>query len=177
MFIFIAKVFWLFFPAGLANMAPVLFKWIPFNAPVDFNKTYRGKPIFGPHKTFRGFIVGILSAVAFIYMQRALAPSMPDFVMIDYGSINVWVLGFIMGFTALAGDLVSSFFKRQLEVPPGKNWVPYDQIDWSIPAIGFSAMYISISWTTAITAFFLASFFHPFFNYLAYILKINKSKF
>ena len=89
MFIFIAKVFWLFFPAGLANMAPVLFKWIPFNAPVDFNKTYRGKPIFGPHKTFRVFIVGILSAVAFIYMQRALAPSMPDFVMIDYNSINV----------------------------------------------------------------------------------------
>lgn len=31
------QTFWLFLPAGFANMAPVLFKWFPFfGYPVDF---------------------------------------------------------------------------------------------------------------------------------------------
>lgn len=177
MIYYIAQVFWLFFPAGLANMAPVLFKWIPFDTPVDFNKTWQGKPIFGAHKTYRGFIVGVLSAIGFLYLQKALAPMMPNFVMIDYNTTNLWLLGFIMGFGALFGDLLSSFFKRRLDIAPGKPWVPVDQVDWSVVAIALSALYIDITWKDAITAFVLSFVFHPCFNYLAYILRIKKNKF
>lgn len=177
MLYYIAQIFWLFFPAGLANMAPVLFKWIPFDTPIDFDKTWRGKVIFGPHKTYRGFIVGILSAIAFLYLQKVLALSMPNFVMIDYNTVNLWLLGFLMGFGALFGDLLSSFFKRQVGIAPGKAWVPVDQIDWSITAIALTALYISISWKDAITAFVLSFIFHPICNYLAYVLRIKKNKF
>jgi hypothetical protein len=43
--------------------------------------------------------------------------------------------GFWIGFCALLGDLAKSFFKRQREIPPGKSWVPFDQIDWGIGAV------------------------------------------
>lgn len=158
-------------------MAPVLFKWVPFSTPIDFNKKIKGKAIFGPHKTYRGFIFGFLAAVAFIYLQRALAPSMSAIVMIDYNSINVWLWGFLLGWGALFGDLVSSFFKRRLDISPGKSWVPLDQIDWIVGALIFSVFYIEVDWLMAATAVFLSFIFHPLFNYAAYILRIKKNKF
>ena len=46
------------FPAYCANAAPVIFGG---GFPIDGGKTFLdGKPIFGSHKTFRGFLSGLV---------------------------------------------------------------------------------------------------------------------
>ena len=178
MFIYIAKLFWFFLPAGVANMAPVLFKWVPFlNYPVDFNKKYKGQIIFGPHKTIRGFFFGIIASTAFLYWQVNIAGSMPSWLLIDYSQINVFLLGFLMGFGALFGDLMRSFFKRRCHIQPGTYWFPWDQLDWIVGTIIFVSLYVNLPWHMLLSAIILALFFHPFFNYLGYILKFKKNKF
>ena len=54
----IAVAIWFIFPAYCANAAPVIFGG---GKPMDFGKTFLdGKPILGAHKTFRGFLSGII---------------------------------------------------------------------------------------------------------------------
>ena len=59
--------FWFFLPAGIANMSPVLasrISWLKsWDTPLDFGKSFRGKPIFGKNKTWRGIVFGTLSAI------------------------------------------------------------------------------------------------------------------
>jgi len=175
---YILSLIWFYFPAGAANMAPVLFKWFPFlNYPVDFGKKFADKPIFGPHKTYRGFVFGILAAVAWLALQRFVYNINLAYTLIDYNSINIWYLGFLMGFGALLGDLVRSFVKRRLDIAPGKSWFPWDQIDFIIGAIIFSYLYIPLSIDRILVAVILGVILHPAFNYMGYILKIKKNKF
>ena len=57
---------WFFLPAGIANMSPILVANLPglkrLKAPMDFGLTFRGQRVFGTHKTWRGFVVGIIAA-------------------------------------------------------------------------------------------------------------------
>ena len=86
-----------------------------------------------------GIIVGILTAgvQAFLFFNT-------DFfrvnTLVDYGRVNFILLGALMGGGALVGDLVKSFIKRRLNVPPGKPWFPWDQLDWIAGAILFSSI-------------------------------------
>ena len=92
------KSFWFSLPAYIANMAPVLSRGVPFlNIPVDLGKTYRGKPLFGSHKTYRGFFFGIISAMIVCYIQTILYEKSTVFQnisLLDYGSTCFILLGF-----------------------------------------------------------------------------------
>ncbi len=175
---YILIIIWFYFPAGAANMAPVLFKWVPFlNYPVDLGKKFSGQPIFGSHKTYRGFVVGILAAVAWLALQRYIYNINPSYALIDYNSINIWLLGFLMGFGALFGDLARSFIKRRLGIEPGKPWFPWDQVDFILGAIIFSYLYIPLSGDILIAAVVLGIVLHPAFNYMGYLCRVKKNKF
>ena len=90
---------WFFLPAGLSNTTPVIVAKIPFlknyNYPIDFKKSFRGKRIFGDHKTIRGFITGMIVAVIVsmlevnIYSNNEFVRSV---VRIDYSQINPLIL-------------------------------------------------------------------------------------
>ncbi|PLX25913.1 hypothetical protein C0580_00945, partial [Candidatus Parcubacteria bacterium] len=109
--------------------------------------------------------------------QRYIYNINPAYAIVDYNSINIWYLGFLMGFGALFGDLVRSFVKRRVGIAPGKAWFPWDQIDFIIGAAIFSYFYISIPWIDILAAIALAIILHPLFNYLGYIFRIKKNKF
>jgi len=169
----IISSFWFLLPAGLANMSPVLFRWLPlFNIPIDLNKTFRGKPIFGKNKTYRGFIVGTLVAIITIYLEKIFGAV----TIVDYNSINIILLGFLLGFGALFGDLIESFFKRQREKKPGDNWFPFDQTDWIFGALLFAWPLVSYTWEFVIITILLFGLLHPTFNYIGYLLKLRKNK-
>jgi CDP-2,3-bis-(O-geranylgeranyl)-sn-glycerol synthase len=117
----ILETVWLLLPAGAANLAPVLaarYNWLPaFNRPIDGNVTFLGKRVLGPHKTWRGLIVGIAAgALTGFFLGSAL-------------------LGAVIGAGALAGDALKSFVKRQFNIAPGKPWRPFDQIDYILGAL------------------------------------------
>jgi CDP-2,3-bis-(O-geranylgeranyl)-sn-glycerol synthase len=178
MFKTIFTAFWFFLPAGAANVAPVLFKWLPlFNMPVDFNKKIKGKPLFGENKTIRGLIVGLFFSILFVWLEAKLYPYFSKHLLIDYREINFWILGLLLGGGALLGDLTKSFFKRQFGIAEGKMWVPFDQLDWIIGGLFLSVFYVNLSWQTMVVIVILFGLLHPLVNLLGFALGIKKSKF
>jgi len=159
-------------------MAPVLLRWLPIaDIPVDFGVKFRGEPIFGQHKTYRGFIVGILSSVAIVYVQKLLYPYTAQFALLDYSQANIWFLGFILGGGALLGDLIKSFFKRQFHISSGKSWVPFDQIDWIVGALIAGSLVIELNHQIAVVALVLFGILHPIINIIGYYSGLKNNRF
>lgn len=178
MFDLIIKVFWLLLPAGFANMAPVLSQKVNFlDYPVDFNKKFRKKPLFGKNKTYRGFFFGILSAILIVYIQKLCYGSMQKYSMIDYSSVNIILLGFILGFGALFGDLIKSFFKRRLNIRSGETWFFFDHTDWIIGSLLFVNIFVKTPLAYVLVSLILFSIIHLITNYIGFMLKLKKYRF
>lgn len=169
---------WLILPAAVANMSPVLFKWLPFlDIPVDLNRKWRGRPILGEHKTYRGFLTGTIMAIGTVYMQRYYFEDMLSYSILDYANINVVLVGFLLGFGGLFGDTFKSFLKRLADVKPGKSWPPFDQIDWIIGALVFMSLYERIPLSIWLMSIGFFGLIHPIVNYIGYLLHFKKNKF
>ncbi len=144
---------WFFLPAALANMIPIPIAKVPFlrkfDAPMDFGKTYRGHRVFGSHKTWRGFISGILIATLVLWLQQlsvehyAWAANLTS--QIDYTQLPTLLLGPLFAIGALGGDAIESFFKRQRNTPPGHGWFPWDQLDYIIGASLITAPFVALT--------------------------------
>jgi len=99
----------------VANGAPVVAKkllgtWMSW--PLDFHVVLPdGHRLFGAAKTIRGVAVAIVSG-------WAAAP----LIGLDAG-LGAWV-----GVLAMVGDLVSSFIKRRLNLPPSSQAIVLDQV-------------------------------------------------
>ncbi|MDO8642405.1 MAG: CDP-archaeol synthase [Candidatus Woesearchaeota archaeon] len=167
-----------FLPAGVANMMPVLVAKIPvLNVPMDFGYSFRGKRIFGDHKTWRGLVFGIGGAVLISYFIWRV-PMEPGSVAVEISVRNSIILGIALGAGALLGDAIKSFFKRQIGIKPGGSWVPFDQIDWILGALIAVHFFVAPQpvavWITTLVLFGLL---HPVINVGGYLLKIKKNKF
>lgn len=182
--IFILKCLYFFLPAYFANMAPTFAKKASIleflDKPIDFWKNFRGKPIFGSHKTWRGIISGIVSGILISYFQKFLFQFsfFQKISFLNYQKINVFFLGFLLSFGALFGDLISSFFKRRKGILLGKPWIPFDQISFVIGSFLivniFSDFRIPISaWLLILI---LSFFLHIIGNRIGFWLKISDSK-
>lgn len=139
----IATALWFFLPAGCANMAPILAMKLPvirkWDTPIDFGRTMNGRPILGPHKTWRGVLAGIVLGTLVLYAQIMLFKNISRIRMVvdiaDYSRLPVLVLGPLFAIGALGGDAAKSFFKRRRGTPSGQTWIPFDQIDYIAGAI------------------------------------------
>jgi CDP-2,3-bis-(O-geranylgeranyl)-sn-glycerol synthase len=130
----IAAALWFIFPAYCANAAPVIFGG---GKPMDFGKKFfDGKPFLGAHKTFRGFLAGIIVGTLVGLVQTLLYEQ----VLFEYGSQFQYsiLLGFMLSLGALTGDLVESFIKRRLNRSPGNSLPVADQLDFILGAFLFS---------------------------------------
>ena len=99
----------------LANGTPVVAKKVlgerlayPLDCGVEF---VDGRPLFGRSKTIRGVVLAVL-------VTMAGAP------LIGLG----WEIGLLVGTLAMTGDLVSSFLKRRLDMPPSSRASGLDQV-------------------------------------------------
>ena len=103
----------------LANGTPVVAKKILGNRlsyPLDGNVGFLdGRPLFGRSKTIRGVVLGVLAAVA----GAPLIGLGPE-------------VGVLVGSLAMAGDLVSSFVKRRMDLPPSSRASGLDQVPESL---------------------------------------------
>ena len=122
---------------ALANGSPVIATRIfgkAFATPLDGNaKFIDGRPLLGPSKTIRGIIVSLLAT--------ALAAPLLGLQL---------RIGLLVGATAMAGDLLSSFLKRRLGLPSSSRATGLDQIPESLipllacrSALALSAMDIA----------------------------------
>lgn len=143
---------WFFLPAGLANAVPVVAAKTPllknWEYPMDFNRQYRGKRIFGEHKTWRGFLTGVTVATLVVALQHYLYSHSPGvrplFDTVDYSRTAILWLGPLLGGGALLGDAVKSFFKRRVSVGPGETWFPFDQLDYIVGGLLASLLFVRL---------------------------------
>lgn len=171
--------FYFFMPSYIANMMPVFVKKINFlNSSVDFNKEWRGKRIFGDHKTWRGLFFGTLSGVIIFELQRSLYKNgiLSGFAQINYSEAP-FSLGILLGFSALFGDLVKSFFKRRWGIRPGQPWVPFDQLDFIIMAIILTAHWSNITIKDSLLTIGVVFLLTMAVQYTGYKLKLKDDKF
>ncbi|HYH75682.1 MAG TPA: CDP-archaeol synthase [Candidatus Saccharimonadales bacterium] len=131
---------WFFLPAGIANVVPIFAAKIPllrpYDAPIDGGRSFRGKRIFGSHKTWRGMVTGIIFGTLTLWLQQYLVGNVDAIRaltdQVDYAQLPTLLMGPLFAIGALGGDAIESFFKRQRGIAPGKGWFPFDQTDYII---------------------------------------------
>ena len=169
----VAAAMWFIFPAYCANAAPVIFGG---GKPMDFGKKFvDGKPFLGSHKTFRGFLGGIIvgtlvGAAQTVIFEQFLFQYSPQF---EYSIL----LGFVLSLGALTGDLIESFIKRRLNRSPGSSLPVADQIDFILGAFLFSSAVSSPSLVSALIILLITIPIHLLTNLGAALLNMkNKGK-
>jgi CDP-2,3-bis-(O-geranylgeranyl)-sn-glycerol synthase len=174
-----AKLFYFFLPAGVANMAPVIFKnhlqWLA--KPVDAGRKIAGEEIFGSHKTWRGLFVATLVGGFFFTLQKLLIHTFPQLTSWSPFDLRLapWWFGFAFAAGAIVGDLVKSFFKRRFRVQPGATWFPFDQIDFLLGAALVASFVYELTAMMWVIIFFVGSTLHILVNHLAFWLKIKET--
>lgn len=180
--VFILQCLYFFLPAYFANMTPTFAKKAgvlkSLAKPVDFGKKYRGFPIFGYHKTWRGIILGVLVGILLAFVQRFLWQFLffEKLSFFNYREINVLFLGFLLSFGALLGDLISSFFKRRQKIEPGRSWIPFDQISFVIGSFLLVNPFFEIPTFTWFLILISSFLLHIIVNRIGFWLRINDSK-
>jgi len=173
----ILQCFYFMLPAYFANMAPVIVKKINFlKIPIDFDKKINNKLIFGKNKTFRGLVFGVLFAIAISYFQFILYNNDIFVDLALFGYSNWLMIGFLLGFGAIIGDLIESFVKRRLSYKPGKPFVPWDQIDFVLGALIFVFPIVNLSINKIIIIIILSFVLHIIVNHIAFYMKVRKEK-
>jgi CDP-2,3-bis-(O-geranylgeranyl)-sn-glycerol synthase len=153
------------FPAYCANAVPVI---VGGGRPMDFGRNFLdGKPLLGKNKTFRGFFSGL--AVG------ALA-GLAETAVFGFTSFPI-LLGVLLSFGALVGDLTGAFIKRRHGLAPGKSLPIVDQIDFIVGAILLS-LPVSISlltWEVVLAVLFITPPVHLLTNFGAYKLGLKSN--
>ena len=168
---------WFFLPAACANGIPVLVALVPqlkkYDAPMDFGRTYRGKRILGAHKTWRGFIAGVLTSTLALWLQQLMVQHFgwAQWLtsQVDYAALPTLIVGPIFGAAALVGDAFESFLKRQRGTPPGQGWFPWDQLDYIIAAAIATSPFVSLSFFQYVWLIGFWFGIHLLSSYLGYL--------
>jgi len=171
---------WFFLPGGLANVAPIIAKHLPLikrlNRPLDGGLAYRGHLIFGANKTYRGLMAGFLVALFVVWAQAkgyqgsSWARSIS---WLDYSTLNIPLAAVLFTLGALGGDALESFIKRQLAIPPGKSWFPYDQLDYIIGGLIVTGFVYHLTLNQFILTLVVWFLLHPLATTLGWILGLK----
>ncbi|MCY4088638.1 MAG: CDP-archaeol synthase [Candidatus Saccharibacteria bacterium] len=181
--VFIQMLF-LLGPAGIANSVAVVGNKIPclknWTTPMDFGLKFKNQRILGNHKTWRGLMLGIiggcLTGILILYLINQFDYFRQELGFIEQ-VINPILLGGLLGFFALLGDALKSFFKRQLKIPPGKSWPVFDQIDYILGSYLLILILFDLSLTYYLVGLIMYALIHPLISNLGYILRLKKDRF
>lgn len=173
-FIFV-EALWLVIPAYGANgLVPI----IKGRHPIDGGKRLRdGQPVFGPGKTWEGLIFGCFVGAVLGTIEMLAFPCLPwgaaspvVLTIVPMGPL----LGFLLGFGAMLGDLAGSFIKRRFRIGRGKPAPLLDQEDFLVGALLFALLMVPIKLEWVIILAVLTPIFHWVANGIAYLARIKK---
>jgi CDP-2,3-bis-(O-geranylgeranyl)-sn-glycerol synthase len=133
---------YLLLPALLPSSFAVIFGG---GKPIDFNKSWHGKRIFGDGKTWRGLIGGGAAGVLVGLLEWGLYLAYPSaqWGLPDY-SVTIPVV-LALAFGSLLGDLGGAFLKRRLGMSRGQKAPVIDQYDFVVGAFVI-AFIVDPSW-------------------------------
>lgn len=119
---------------GVSNTMPIVARIIlkkRLETPVDFNRAFLdGRPVFGPHKTWRG-----------------IAASIAGTAVISWTTGFGVVIGVKLAVFSMAGDLISSFIKRRMSLKSGARATGIDQAIEAFLPLAVMKEQFGITWT------------------------------
>jgi CDP-diglyceride synthetase len=160
-------VAWLITPvlvAGIGQVVILKTGLLPRLAvPLDLGAHWRGKPVLGPRKTWRGVII-MTTLSALTARAQAMAarhsPGLRTICPFDYRRVNPWLLGGTLGLGYCIAEVPNSFVKRRLGIPPAQTsarwaWLQYliDQSDSVAGCLTALRFFYRPTWTEAGLAF------------------------
>lgn len=147
-------------PAYAANGAPVI---LGGGTPIDLNRKFNKKPIFGKHKTIKGLISGIASGILMGFIESTA----PGFGFMLY-------IGIAQALGTHFGDLLGSFIKRQQGSKEGHKAELLDQYLFLIFAFIFSIPFGNAPVIYGVIFIFLFTWLmHRLTNKIAYKLRLK----
>ncbi len=143
-YIIILQAFWIVIPIYVANASAVI---VGGGIPIDFGKSWKdGRRILGDGKTWRGLLSGTFLGMTagFGLAVGATYLSESDYTFLGLTNFEGFPfmipILFSLCFGALLGDVIESFFKRRIGKDRGQDWVPFDQLDFLLGALGLSLL-------------------------------------
>ncbi len=171
---FILFVLYIYSPAMVANTVPVFVSKYnvlkSLNKPMDFGVSLKGTRLFGDNKTVRGFVAGVIVAGIFGVLLSFFIHTKPFESFLD-----ALVYSMAIGFGALAGDSVKSFFKRRVNIESGKMWIPFDQIDFVLGATLVAMFFVEISFSMVVFAIIFIGTLSFVVSTIGFALHIKKN--
>lgn len=161
----ILQLVYLMLPAYLANMAPPFTQfWPSWNRPIS-------RRWLGDHKTVVGFCSGLAAASVVTFVQSKVGWGGG---LLPYAE---WpLIGLAFGFGAMAGDSIKSLLKRLKGIPPGRPWIPMDQLDFVAGSLLLITQFAKLT-LLDIAIILLVSFVGDIVvNHLSYALGIRNTK-
>lgn len=138
----ILQAFWIVIPIYVANASAVI---VGGGIPIDFGKSWKdGRRILGDGKTWRGLLSGTFLGMTagFGLAVGATYLSESDYAFLGLTNFEGFPfmipILFSLCFGALLGDVIESFFKRRIGKDRGQDWIPFDQLDFLLGALGLS---------------------------------------
>jgi hypothetical protein len=173
-------------PAAIAQGLCIKYDWLSrLKRPIDFGKTYKGKRIFGDHKTWRGLTINVLfcSLGAIIQAWLQGKGALPEWLfLLDYKE-HALAVGIMLGLGMTVGELPNSFLKRRFEIPPGKSkdgplgvvFFIYDQVDLTIGIWVFLFFFIRPSLWMVLWSLLITLALHLAVSSVGYLLGMRKT--
>jgi CDP-archaeol synthase len=154
--------------------------------PIDRERKFRGKRIFGDNKTYRGVVVVSLGTAIGFGLQSLLLhriDSVRSVELFDYAFFKSVAVGVAVGVAAMLSELPNSFIKRQFEIAPGtaaKGWKAlifyvYDQIDFLLGAWLVLAIVVPITIERVLLSSGLLLVAHQLMSSVGYALGMRKT--
>lgn len=182
----------LFIVGGLTFAGCVHVLWmrsrlsVRFVQPLDGGLRIRGRRLFGPNKTWRGFMAVVpASALGFYLLALALThlSDAPQRWLWPLSPLQHGLLGLVAGAGLMLGELPNSFVKRQLDIPPGKPprhpvaaWLfaIIDRFDSLVGALLVLALVAPLPWSAWLVVLLLGPFIHGAFSASLYLLGVKE---
>ena len=181
----VVEALWFILPAYMANsiasdVAHIRF-FEKFSYPLDFGLSWRSVRIFGPNKTWRGLFSGVAAALATGFFQQKFYLQSSVFLS-DYLHLNSslhlpemsLLLAFLLGFGAMAGDAIKSFFKRRMGIESGRPAPLLDQLDYIFGAFFCAWLVSPINLEYFAVVVIITVPLHLVANFVAWLLKLKK---
>lgn len=146
---------------GIANGSPIVAEYLlkrRLDQPLDFGVTFfDGRPLLGRSKTIRGIVAALV-------ITAASAPIM------GYPA----ALGALIGLAAMGGDLISSFLKRRLGIPPSGMALGLDQIPEVLLPLVLVKPCFGLEWPEILKMALLFLVFELLISRILFRLRIRK---
>lgn len=154
-----------------------------FCIPLDAGFTWRGRRLFGEHKTWRGFMVIVpASGLAFGLLGALIGTGSGVSSLWGLGPLGLTLLGVWAGFCFMTGELPNSFYKRRRNIAPGSvptsGWerrfcLLVDRFDSTVALLIGMSLVVPVHWTTWIWVLVLGPIVHFGFSVLLYAIGVK----